>query len=116
MPGAVEAVKRLHKAGLRLMVNSARLNPYDPWTSRRRPDAEVESDYQYIRSTLDDAGLTFVEIWRLPGKPSGSAYVDDKGYRYTGRPGSWRAMADKLLVALTDDTAVFPPFDQEAAQ
>lgn len=116
MPGAVEAVFRLHRAGLKLVVNSARLNPYDPWTSRSRPPAEVEADYQYIRHTLDSKGMTFVDIWRLPGKPSGSAYVDDKGYRYTGRPGSWAAVTEKLLVTLTDDTAIFPAFDQEAAE
>lgn len=116
MPGAVEAVFRLHRAGLKLMVCSARLNPYDPWTMRQREPYEVEAEHQYIRSTLDSKGLTFVDIWRLMGKPSGSAYVDDKGYRYTGRPGSWKAMADKLLVALTDDTAIFPPFDQEEAE
>lgn len=116
MPGAVEAVFRLHRAGLRLIVHSARLNPYDPWTSRQRPAAEVEAEAQYIRNTLDAKGLTFVDIWRLQGKPSGSAYVDDKAYRYTGRPGSWRAVTEKLLVTLTDDTAIFPAFDMEEAK
>lgn len=115
MPGAVEAVFRLHRAGLRLMVHSARTNPYDPWTSMARPAHLVEMEFRYIRDTLDAKGLTFVDIWRLPGKPSGSAYVDDKAYRYTGRPGSWQAVTEKLLVTLTDDTAIFPPFDQEAA-
>ena len=60
MPGAVEACFAMHRAGFRLLVASARLNPYNPWTSQQRPAAEVEGDLQWMRSMLDSAGLTFV--------------------------------------------------------
>lgn len=114
MPGAVEAVFKLHQAGFKLMVCSARMNPYDPWTSTRLDPAKVEGEKRYIRAALDAKGLTFVDIWDKPGKPSGSAYVDDKGYRYTGRPGSWRAMANTLILALGGEAPLFPAFDLTA--
>ena len=114
MPGAVEAVFRLHQAGFKLMVHSARMNPYDPWTSRQLDPAKVAREKQYIRGTLDAKGLTFVDIWDKPGKPSGSAYVDDKGYRYTGTNGAWKAMANKLILALDGEAPLFPAFDMEA--
>lgn len=114
MPGAVEAVFRLHQAGFKLMVFSARMNPYDPWTSTRLDPAKVESEKRYIRAALDAKGLTFVDIWDKPGKPSGSAYVDDKGHRYTGRPGAWKAMANKLIIALGGEAPLFPAFDMSA--
>lgn len=113
MPGFVEAMRRLHKAGWVITIFSARLSPYDPWTSRRRPDAVVEEEYQYVRSMLDDAGLTFVNIWRLPGKPGGDVYIDDKAERYTGTNGAWRRVVDKVLLRAGDP--VFPAFDQEVA-
>lgn len=113
MPGAVEACFAMHRAGLHLLVATARLNPYNPWTNQRRPDAEIESDYRYIRDLLDSAGLTFVDIWKLPGKASGSLYVDDKAVRYTGRKGSWRATTEKVLALLGKEDPTFPAFNQE---
>lgn len=114
MPGFVEAMHRLHKAGWNLIIFSARLSPFDPWTSMRRPAHIVEGEYQYVRDMLDKHGLTFVGIWRLEGKPGGDVYVDDKAERYGGRPGSWARVVDKILARSGDP--MFPPFDQDAAE
>lgn len=113
MPGFVDAMFRLHREGWVITIFSARLSPFDPWTSRRRPDSAVQEEIQYVRSMLDDAGLTFVRIWTLPGKPGGDYYVDDKALRYTGRPRSWERIVDTML--MSKGQAVFPAFDQEVA-
>ncbi len=114
MPGFVVQMFRLHRAGWHLVIFSARLNPFDPWTSRRKEPALVEAEYQYVRSMLDDVGLTFVRVWRLPGKPGGDVYIDDKAERYGGRPGSWRRVTDKILIRSGEP--YFPAFDMEAAE
>lgn len=116
MPGAVQAMFQLHNAGFRLMVFSARLSPFDPVTHRTRPKAVVAQEYEYVRGLLDEKGLTFVDIWRLPGKAPGSVYVDDKAIRYTGRPGSWRAVTEKVLALLKAEEPRFPAFDQDRAE
>jgi hypothetical protein len=116
-PGAVEAIKRLHATGkFHFKVASARLSPYDPTTFQRRDPSVLAAEVQYIRDHLDSAGLTFVDIWTLEGKPGGDVYVDDKAERYTGRPGSWRALADKILMRFEGMEADFPEFDQEVAR
>lgn len=115
MPGAVDACRKMHAAGFSLLVASARLNPYDPHTSRRRPDAVVRSELEWMRDMLDEAGLTFVRIWTLEGKASGSVYVDDKAVRYTGRPGSWKAVTEKVFALLGAEEPAFPEFDMERA-
>ena len=116
MPGFEEAMRRLHAAGFKLQVWTARISPYDPWTSLRRDPAVVAGEIQYIRGLLDQHGLTFIDIWTKEGKPGGSAYVDDKAERYTGRAGSWAKMADKLIARLGSETPHFPAFNQEASE
>lgn len=113
MPGALQSMFAMHRSGLALIVNSARLNPYDPFTSLERPPALVEAERRYIRDVLDSKGLPFINIWTLPGKPSGSLYVDDKAVRYTGRPGSWRAVTEKVFAILGKEEPVFPAFNLE---
>lgn len=115
LPGAIEALHALHKAGFHLTVNSARLTPFDPHTHLPRDPGLVAAEYQYVRSTLDRAGLTFVDIWQLPGKPPGSAYVDDRAYHYNGRKGAWKAMAEKLIIGLGQEPPMYAPFDQAVA-
>jgi len=110
MPGAVNAVFAMHRAGLKLVVHSARMNPYDPWTGKMIDPARVRVEQQYIRDMLDREGMTFVDIWDRPGKPSGSAYVDDKGYRYTGTQRAWHAMANTLIMHLAEQEPPFPAF------
>lgn len=113
MPGFVTAMKRLHKAGIRLQIWTARISPYDPWTSQLREPATVANEIQYIRNMLDSAGLTFVGIWTKEGKPGGSVYVDDKAERYHGCVKCWDKLTVKLLVRLGKEEAVFPAFNQE---
>ncbi len=114
--GAVDACFNLHNAGLAQIINSARLSPYDPYTSQERDPSFVASEYQQMRAMLDTAGLTFVDIWRKPGKPGASVYIDDKAERYHGRPGSWKALTHKILTRLDVDEALFPRFDQEVTE
>ena len=115
MPGFVRNMKRLNKAGIRIVIQTARISPYDPWTSERRDPAVVAEEIAYIRDTLDRAGLGFIDIWTKDGKPGGSVYIDDKAERYGGRPGSWDKVTDKVLLRLGKEEAVFPAFDMEAA-
>lgn len=115
MPGFEEAMRALHKAGVKLTIFSARLSPWDPWTGKRRPAHVVATETQIIRDMLDRAGLTFVRIWTREGKPGGSVYVDDKGLRYGGRPNSWAAVTEQILTRLGKEDAIFPDFEEVAA-
>jgi hypothetical protein len=115
MPGAVANVRRLHAAGIKLVVFSARLSPWDPFTSQRRDPGHVASEIQYVRAMLDNAGLTFVDIWTKEGKPGGSVYVDDKAERYGGNKRSWDIVTDKILARLGKEDALFPAFRQSAS-
>lgn len=112
MPGATEAMRTFHQAGLHIKVFSCRLSPYTPYGRPREP-YEVATEVQKVRALLDNAGLTFVDIWTLPGKPSGAVYIDDKAERYGGRPGSWKAMTEKVLLRAGKEDEIYPIFDQE---
>jgi hypothetical protein len=114
-PGAIQACQKLHAAGIRLVVFSARLSPWDPFTFIEREPAIVAEQVQIVRGMLDDAGLTYVDIWTLPGKPGGDVYVDDKAERYNGTPRAWDRLTEKILVRLGKEDAAFPAFDQEVA-
>jgi hypothetical protein len=116
MPGAVDAVLAMHHAGLKLTVCSARMNPYDPYTGVKIAPALVAIEKDYIRNTLDRMGLTFVDIWDRPGKPSGSAYVDDKAYRYSGTKGAWKAVANTIIMHLAEQEPVFPAFPYDLVE
>jgi hypothetical protein len=116
LPGFVENMFRLHRAGIHLLIHSARLTPFDPITSMAKSPAAVAEEVQYVRSTLDSAGLTFIDIWVKPGKPQGSAYVDDKAERYHGCRRCWDKVTDKILLRLGREEAVFPPFNQGASE
>lgn len=115
MPGFERNMHRLQAAGIRIIIASARLSPYDPWTGQRRDAVFVAEEVQDIRALLDKKGLTFVDVWTKEGKPGGSVYVDDKAERYGGRPGSWDRVTDKILARLGKEDAVFPAFNLEAA-
>jgi hypothetical protein len=107
-PGFVEAMRRFHKAGFKLQIFTARISPYDPWTGQRRDPALNQAEVAYIRSMLDDAGLTYIDIWQREGKPGGSVYIDDKAERYGGTKRSWDAVCNKVLIRLGKEEAVFP--------
>jgi hypothetical protein len=108
MPGFVKAMRRFHKEGFRIQIHTARISPWDPWTGRRRDPSHSAAEVNYIRSMLDDAGLTFVGIWTREGKPGGSVYIDDKAERYGGTVRSWDRVSDKVLIRLGKEDAVFP--------
>lgn len=115
MPGFVDAMRRLHRAGWKLTIFSARLSPWDPWTSMRRPPEHTAAEYQYVRDMLDRHGLTFVDIWTKEGKPGGDVYVDDKAERYGGTAKSWQRVTEKILLRHDGKRPVFPAFDQSKA-
>lgn len=114
MPGAVEAMRELHEQGCQLIINTLRLNPYNPATSQSRGVHELMNEEGAIRSMLDNAGLTFVQIWTLPGKVPADLYIDDRAMYYPGTPRSWAAVTRKAL-AWADKDAEFPHFDFEVA-
>lgn len=115
MPGFVEAMRRFHAAGMKIIIFTARISPYDPWTSERRPAEVTDAEIAYIRGMLDDHGLDFVDIWVKEGKPGASVYVDDKAERYHGCNGCWRRMTDKVMTRLGAEEAYFPAFNQAVA-
>jgi hypothetical protein len=49
-----------------------------------------------MRARLDSVGLEEVIIHTTLGKPTGTEYIDDKGRRYAGRPGSWAALVSQM--------------------
>lgn len=108
LPGFVGAVRTFHGAGHHMKIDSARLNRIDPWSGQQRDPSIVETERRYIRDVLDNMGLTYVDIWVGHGKPSGSVYIDDKGERYHGRPGSWRRLTSKVLARLGSEDPLFP--------
>lgn len=115
MPGFVENMRRLHAAGYKLTIASARISPWDPWTSMRRDPGHVAEEIQHMRALLDRRGLTFIDIWTKEGKPGGSVYVDDKAERYNGCKKCWDKVTDRILLRLGSEPAEFPVFNQEVA-
>lgn len=108
MPGFVKAMRKFHREGCALLICSARISPYDPWTGRRRPRSHAQAEVQWMRHMLDSEGLTFIDIWTKEGKPGGSVYIDDKAERYGGRANSWDRVTEKVLLRLGKEEAVFP--------
>jgi len=108
MPGFVKAMRKMHRAGFSLVIFSARISPWDPWTGMRRPKGHSKAEVQWIRGMLDREGLTFIQIWTKEGKPGGSVYIDDKAERYGGRVNSWDRVTEKVLLRLGKEDAVFP--------
>lgn len=96
MPGAVKAMKNLHKAGFKLVLFSARLSPVNPFDGGERRPGEVMAETQKVRDMLDRAGLTFMQIWNRPGKPGGFVYIDDRAERYNGGALSWAKMVNRV--------------------
>lgn len=114
-PGAVESLKRLHELGIVQTVFSARLSPYDPFTSELRDPAFVAAEVQRVRAKLDEAGLTFLKIWTLPGKPGATIYTDDRAERYNPGPRGWERLTERILMRLGMEEAAFPEFNMEVA-
>ena len=115
MPGFEEAMRRLHREGLRLVIDSARFNQRDAYSGvvSSRSIARANSERAYIRAALDGAGLTFVELHDYYGKAPGFMYVDDRADRYTARRTSWKHIADKALIRFGKEEAVFAAMSGE---
>lgn len=99
LPGAVEAIKKIQSAGHRVFVYTVRTSPVD-WNGQPREPGQVFHQEQVVRSALDDMGLEDVAIWHGAGKPAYHLLIDDRAMWFPGRPGSWRATADKVLIRL----------------
>lgn len=84
------------QAYAQILIHSCRIAPVEFLTEIPRPPEKVAAEVGYIRSMLDDAGLTMVEIHTKPWKPVAVAYVDDKGVHYSGRPNAWKNLVPKL--------------------
>lgn len=115
MPGFVKNMHRLHNAGWKITIFSARLNPYNPFTSQLKAEHLVQDEINYVRQMLDSHGLTYVDIWVKKGKPGGDVYVDDKAERYNPSARAWDRVTDRILLRAGNEEAVFPAFDQEVA-
>jgi hypothetical protein len=100
MPGFVDNMRRLNRAGVRLMIFTASMTPFDAWTGAPKDPADVAIVHNHIRGLLDRHGLTFIDIWTKPGKPGGSVYVDDKAERYNGCAKCWDKVTTKILARL----------------
>ena len=100
MPGFVAAMRRFHEEGFPIVIESARFNPCDYYTQKpsAKAAAQAAAERAYVRNTLDEAGLTFIDIHDQPGKPTGMVYIDDKGERYNGGKNSWARMVDRVLI------------------
>lgn len=109
MPGAVDALRTLSEHAY-VVIWTARIAPIDPWGGRRS-EADVAASILQIRNKLDSAGLTQIDIFTGGYKPGASVYIDDKAERYHGRPGSWRAMTEKVLARVLDEESIFPALD-----
>lgn len=110
MPGAVEALQEFLTYA-HVLIWTARINRWDPFTGERKTKADVQHEVDYIRWMLDEAGLQDVVIFTRPGKPTASVYIDDKAERYHQRPGSWKAMREKIAIRCGKQDANFPPID-----
>ena len=113
-PGFVEAMRDFHEAGFRLLIHTARLNPYNAFTHKERSPGEIATEEHAIRALLDAHGLSFIGIWNKPGKPSASVYIDDKAERYNQSNNAWKAMTHRVKLRLGAEDPLFPAFDLEA--
>lgn len=98
LPGAVDALRELSRIG-QVRIHTCRIAPVEPDEYTPRPAHLVKAEIDGIRKMLDEQGLHAVEIHDKPWKPPASEYIDNKGRRYSGRPGSWKALT-KAMVGL----------------
>lgn len=97
LPGFVKAMHVFHEKGIHMTIFSARIGPMCIDGKTPMSNAEVFGEIQYIRDTLDSAGLNFIDIWTKPGKPPGWLFIDDNAERYNQGPKGWDRMITKVL-------------------
>jgi len=95
MPGAVRALHKLSEFA-DVVIYTARIGRGPEGPFPEKSDAEIQTQINYIRQMLDEAGLPWIEIWNKPWKPGAMAYVDDKAVHYTGHKRAWDDLVDKL--------------------
>ena len=111
MPGALRSLRRLSEDH-EVIIWTSRISPYNPITGAARSAAEIQEQIQYIRDMLDEAGLTQIGVWTHPWKPGADVYIDDKAERYHGRPGSWDAVTEKVLLRFEGKSPTLPPIGE----
>jgi len=84
-PGAVDAMRKLHAAGWRIVVSSSRT--WDRWGPRRL--AWIDA----IRAWLEVHDIPYDEVFVGAGKPAAAAYIDDSAIRYER---NWPDIVDRL--------------------
>lgn len=84
LPGAEKALRKLTRR-YKVYIWTSRIAPTEhrQWHKTRDPK-EVQSEIDYIRSMLDDAGLKMVDIWTAGFKLPAEFYIDNKGIRFDG--------------------------------
>lgn len=102
MPGAIDAMKELRKAGHHPYLYTARLAPTWPDGSRRSL-SDVLQDEDRVRRLMDASGLAWMDVWTGEGKPHWDLLVDDKALWYPGRPGSWKKLVPAILKRVGDE-------------
>lgn len=112
--GAVSAMHTLKEAGHYVFLYTARTAPEWPDGSPRQP-ADVLGDLSAVRSHLDAAGLTWMDIWEGSGKPNWDILIDDKAMWFPGRDRSWDRLVPKILLRVQDGGA-FDAIMAEAAR
>ena len=88
IPGAVTAMRRLHKAGIRIVIFTSRLSPLWLIDAGYRESEQRE----HIERLLRRDGIPFDEI--TAEKQPAEWYVDDRAIRFSG---NWPAVTDWML-------------------
>ena len=79
VPGAIEWLEALHRAGLSMVIHSTRLSVSD-----------FDGVFDAMRAYLAEHGcaaevIDGLDLWIHYGKPRARVYVDDRGFRFDGR-------------------------------
>ncbi len=81
-PGAVQAIKAMHRLGHRIIIHSVRLTK--PWFENLDdPDwGGYKERYRELLNVLKRHKLDeIVELWEYPGKPDADVFIDDKAMK-----------------------------------
>ena len=93
IPGAFRALRRLKRAGYRIVILTSRLSAR--WLTQSGHDAEEQR--AYIEGLLRRDGIPFDVI--TSEKVPAEFYVDDRAIRFTG---DWTAVTDFVLFSRDD--------------
>lgn len=88
LPGAVEAMQRLHQAGVRLVIFTSRLSPQ--WLDEAGYLQHEQRDHIERLLRRDDIPYDDITAEKVPAE----WYVDDRAIRFDG---DWSPIADWIL-------------------